>query len=529
MMPDPTPPTLGPGDAAPEGLALGATVDALRHLGVVLATLLGLFVLSYVVPAFERFRPWQPGDALPLASLVTPAEALYAFAGTGSLGGEPASAEVLGGAVSQALAHHEADAPHPGPLVEVPGSLYAGIEVHLEDPEGGLEPFYDALLATARRRPEALTRVAHYGDSSIATDLFTSTLRERFQQRFGDGGHGFVLLAKGYMPYRHRGVEHDASDDWALREIVRNHDPRDRRYGYGGVQYRGRPGSWARFGTTDRGTVGHAASRFELWFQRYPRGGLVKLRVDGQEALTVNTRGPEPPAGEPRLSDDVATLQVPDGPHAFEVRFGGRGQPRLYGVVLEREGPGVVYDSLGLGGARAPRLLNYDADHIRGQLQRRGANLLVLGFGGNEASDPLTEERYEAEYGRVLERMHAGREDLGCLVLAPLDQGTRDNRGRVITLPNVPLIVRAQRRAAAAAGCAFFDTFAAMGGEGSMGRWLRANPRLAMGDLRHATPAGYAALGNLLFEAIMEGFAAYLAGLPDAARAIHTPASPSAP
>ncbi len=527
-MPDPATHAAGASraslDPSPEG-----TVDALRHLGVVLATLLGLLGLTYVVPAFERFRPWQPGDDAPLASLFTPAEALYAFAGTGSPGGEPVSADALGSAVTQALETRADDAAPLGPLVEVPPALYAGIEVHLEDPDGGLTPFYEALLRTARRSPEAMTRVAHYGDSSIATDLFTSTLRERLQQRFGDGGHGFVLLAKGYMPYRHRGVEHEASDDWALREIVRNHDPRDRRYGYGGVQYRGRPGSWARFATTERGPVGHAAARFELWFQRYPRGGLVKIRVDGEETLTVNTRGPAPPEGERGLSDDVAVVEVPDGAHRFEVRFGGRGQPRLYGAVLERRGPGVVYDSLGLVGARAPRLLNYDEEHIRAQIARRGVNLLVLGFGGNEASDPLTEERYEAEYRRVLARMHGGREDLGCLVLAPLDQGTRDTRGRVVTLPNVPLIVRAQRRAAAAAGCAFFDTFEAMGGEGSMGRWLRSSPRLAMGDLRHATPAGYAALGNLLFEALMEGFAGYLAERPDAERAIHTPASPSAP
>ncbi|MEM1417491.1 MAG: GDSL-type esterase/lipase family protein [Myxococcota bacterium] len=514
---------------SPEARAALDTAEALRHVGVVVATILGMLVLTYVVPAFQRFRPWQPGDAVPLSSLFTPAEALYAFAGTGSPGGE-GNGEELGAAVQQALGDGQEDAPAVGPLVEIPASVYAGIETHLEDEVGGLGPFYEALLATARREPGAITRVAHYGDSSIATDLWTSTMRERLQRRFGDAGHGFVLLAKGYMPYRHRGIETDASDDWALREIVRNHDPRDQRYGYGGVQYRGRPGSWARFSTAERGDLGTAASRFELWYQTYGRGGLVKIEVDGEEARVVDTRAPETADGSPPpLGDGVEVVEVEDGAHTFEVRFGGRGQPRLYGVVLEREGPGVVYDSLGLVGARAPRLLNYEPGHIAWQIAKRDVDLLVLGFGGNEASDGLTAERYEADYRRVIRRMRAGRADLGCLIVAPLDQATRDERGRVVTLPNVPLIVDAQRRAAADAGCAFFDTWSAMGGEGSMGRWLRASPRLAMGDLRHATPAGYAVVGNLLFEALMEGFASYLAGLPEEARAIATPPSTSAP
>ena len=50
---------------------------------------------------------------------------------------------------------------------------------------------------------------------------------------------------------------------------------------------------------------------------------------------------------------------------------------------------------------------------------------LVLGFGGNEASDTIDPELYEADFQRVVERMRGGRRDLGCLVVAPLDQAGR--------------------------------------------------------------------------------------------------------
>lgn len=485
------------------------TNEALRHLAVVGLTLAFAVVLTYLVPGLERFRPWQPGDPLPLASLFTPAEELYAFAGTGSADEavtqteQEALAEELGAAVARSLG--EAEVAPSGPRVTIDPSEYAGVEVHIEDPTGrGMRPFYAALLETARGEPGAITRIAHYGDSTIATDHVTHTLRRRLQRRFGDAGHGFILIAKGYNPYRHRDIKHRASEAWTLREITRNHLVSDGRYGFGGIQFRGAPGAWARFATDEEAPVGQAVSRMLIFYQRHRRGGDIRYRVDGGEWKTIHTRSEVD-------EDAIETIEVPDGPHRLEIRFGGHGQPRLYGVAFERDGPGVVYDSLGLVGARANRLLNFDAEHIRAQLAARGTDLLILGFGGNDASDNIDRERYEADYRAILRKMRGGREDLGCLVFAPLDQGERDERGRVQTMGTLRDIVAAQRAAALAEGCAFFDTWRAMGGEGAVARWLRSRPRLASGDLRHMTPAGYEVVANLFYKALLEGFAAYVA------------------
>jgi lysophospholipase L1-like esterase len=391
------------------------------------------------------------------------------------------------------------------PRIYIDPSAYEGIEVRIEDPTGhGLTPFYEALLATAEHREGAVTRVGHWGDSSIATDLITHTLRRRLQHRFGDAGHGFHLIASGYMPYRHRDVTHDASEDWLLRELVRDHDEGGA-YGYGGVQFRGRPGSWAKIGTAgEDAPVGRSASRFDLYVQRHPRGGDVMIRIDDGPFRPYDTRAEEP-------TDDVISIALPDGPHQVMLRVGAASAPRLYGAVLERNGPGVVYDSLGMVGARAARILHYDAERIAAQVERRGLHLVVLGFGGNEASDRIQPSVYRADYERVIERMRGGRADLGCLVFAPLDQGMRDTRGRIVSMPTMDAIVRSQREAAFAKGCAFFDTRMAMGGRNSMRDWYQARPRLALSDLRHATPAGYEILGNLFYKALLEGFAGFLA------------------
>lgn len=490
------------------------SLSPLQHLVTVTAFMLAACALTYVVPAMAALRPWIPGEeGVPIARLFEGGGEIPAFAGHGGSYRATASTEVstdrlaetVGDTVARNLGPRPIAAPAtPEDEIRIDPSEYDGISVYIEDPTGdGMRPFYEALERTARGEEGAITRIAHYGDSSIATDLITSTVRENLQARFGDAGHGFVLAAEGYIPYQHRGVRQSSNPaSWDVREVVRRQD-RDGRYGYGGVLSRANAGAWARIGTARRGGVGTKASRFDIYYERWPRGGKLSVRLDRGKQKTISTQAEE-------LGDAVYSIEAPDGPHQIEIRHTRGGPVHLYGVAVERDGPGVVYDSLGLVGARANRLLNYDEDHIRRQLEQRDVDLIVLGFGGNEASDDRTEDAFYEDHVQVLHHMRQGREDLGCLVFAPLDQAHRD-RGRIRTLPTIPRIVSAQRRAAREAGCAFYDTWQSMGGTDAMRRWYKAQPRLAMSDFRHATPAGYEIIGNMFYKAILAGFADYLA------------------
>ncbi|HKU39263.1 MAG TPA: GDSL-type esterase/lipase family protein, partial [Polyangiales bacterium] len=378
-----------------------------------------------------------------------------------------------------------------------------GLERELED-EGGraMRPFYEALLRTARREQGAITRVAHYGDSSVAADEITQTLRRKLQLRFGDAGHGFMLTAKGDMHYVHRDVSHSESDGWEVSSVVRR-GLKSGHYGYGGVVARAYGGEMASWGTVSGKPIGGSVARFEVFYQRFTGGGDLRLSVDDGAPQVVRTRDAE-------TTDAWHSIEVPDGPHELTLRTSG-GEVRMYGVVQERAGPGVVYDALGLVGARADRLLDADPEHMARQIKHRSPDLLVLAFGGNEAgNDWLDPARYAANLRKVLKLMRAGRPEMSCLLFAPLDQAERTPRGRIITLSVLPAIVFTQREVAHSEGCAFYDTWTAMGGEGAMQRWFEARPRLVSSDLRHATPQGYAILGNAYYKALLEGFAQYM-------------------
>jgi len=491
----------------------------LPRLAVAVGTLLACVGLTYAVPFLQEYRPWVPGEQVPLVRLFTFEKAASATAQGTAPGGGPQSDGALTGerareALAVALGSDLADnlgeeagvsVPPAAPSMDVtvaPEEL-KGLVREIEDPSGkAMDAFYEALLRTAQKGPEALTRIAHWGDSTIAADDITHTLRRRLQGRFGDGGHGFILTAKGHMPYRHKDVAHSGKG-WKMQSIIRG-QRQDGRYGYGGVAYRSWGGGHGTYGTVAQEPVGTRVSRFEVFYQAHKGGGNLKWKLDDGEEQVLSTRTDE-------VQDRWHVIEAVDGPHTLTLKAGGHGEVRLYGVAMERSGPGVVYDSLGIVGARASRLKNADADHFAGQLAHRDPDLVILAFGGNEAGDKgMSRTWYHKNLTEVVQFARAGKPGAACLIMAPLDQGEVGPRGRVRTIPLVKKIVDVQREVALEQGCAFFDTFQAMGGSGAMGRWYRSRPRLGWGDYRHATPAGYEVIGNLFYKALLKGFADFL-------------------
>ena len=99
-----------------------------------------------------------------------------------------------------------APASTPAPIVKAgtPPPLF-------DDSAGALDNFYRALARTEARDGGAVTRIVHYGDSPITADLITGDVRALLQARFGDAGHGFLLVDKPWAWYQHDRVKLSAS------------------------------------------------------------------------------------------------------------------------------------------------------------------------------------------------------------------------------------------------------------------------------------------------------------------------------
>ncbi|MEM9462743.1 MAG: GDSL-type esterase/lipase family protein [Myxococcota bacterium] len=494
---------------SPDEEASRMHLSMLRTVGPGMLVLALCVVATYFVPGLENARPWKSGDPRPFWNLLgRPFEAeamaqqqqqvakvdaiaqeVLADDAEPVVQAEPEPVVIIDPDAGFVLPPYE---PHPDDdkAVEQSVELFAGTE---------LDRFFAALALSDASVAGAITRVVHWGDSAIGIDGIPSAIRKRLQARFGDGGHGFHLMAPPNTSYRHRGIDFSHNDNWGLCFII-NKCRSDGHYGLGGATAYSSGGGQSSFAPDPKHSAGRV-SRFVVHYAMRPRGGRIKLQVDKQEPVYLETAAEQ-------LEDRFHTIEVEDGDHALTVRASGGGRVRIYGVVMERDGPGVVWDGLALVGAFTRRMIEYDPEHLRAQLAERQPELAVLTFGGNDMIRNITSERYEQEYRQVLQRIRTARPDMDCLVMSPLDHGERKGV-RIVSLPVVPRMVDAQRRAAQAEGCAFFDTYMAMGGEGAAGRWFRKTPRLVSGDLSHLTIKGHAVVGEMVYRALMEAYVAY--------------------
>ena len=381
------------------------------------------------------------------------------------------------------------------PKITIPTAAYEGVTASIEDPNGAMRPFYKALEATALKKGK--TRISHWGDSVIAADGMTHMARRLLQTAFGDAGHGFVMVDAGTEWYRQKDVRWN-SKGWKTANVIKK-QARDGHYGYGGVSSRGYAGAWATYGTSKKGPVGGKVSEFHIYHAKMPKQGKLELRVDRGEPTYV-------PMSAETLTDDVYVLKVPDGAHKLKLRALD-GAVRVYGVALERDVPGVVYDGIGMVGARIRRLLNADPEHWKAQLTARAPDLMILMFGGNSLEDKTSIERYEKGYRDAVKRFRDSRPEASCLLMSPVDHGVKIRR-RARTPERLIEMIAAQRRVAFSEGCAYWSAYDAMGGRDSMAGWVKKG--LAEGDYAHLTRQGSMVLGELYFKAVMEGFAAWL-------------------
>jgi lysophospholipase L1-like esterase len=373
----------------------------------------------------------------------------------------------------------------------------------LEDSNGGMNRFYAALWRTERKEAGAVTRVTHYGDSPTTADLITGDIRAQLQARFGDAGHGFILLAKPWAWYQHRGVSLSGAG-WQI--VPATHiEIKDGFFGLGGVSFTAGASARTHIHLDDPGQ-----SRFELYYLQQPGGGTVTVTTQEttRDTARVTTAAEIPTAGDTK-SPGFAPFTVAGGASELELRTVG--QVRLFGLTAEKPGPGVVYDSLGLNGASITVLSHvFNQRHWAAELRQRNPNLVVINYGTNEADfSSFVDKHYEGELREAIRRIRAALPAASVLVMSPMDRGYLTGPGEIETMATIPRIVAIQRRVAAETGCGFFDTFTAMGGAGTMARWYASQPRLVSADFIHPYPAGGKIVATLFVKHIESGLSSY--------------------
>jgi lysophospholipase L1-like esterase len=400
--------------------------------------------------------------------------------------------------------------------------------LELDSRPQALDGLFEKVDALRRKKAGEPVRIAHFGDSHTAADLLTGRVRTLLQGRFGDAGRGFLLFGKpwaGYWPSR---AETGQSEGWtgsnALFIGIAGMESSHGVYGLGG-------GALCT-AEADREAWILLADPGELagtvYFANQPGGGTFVLETGGADPVRISTRTAEKSLGSRpwRMADGAA--------RELRVRTQGDGPVCLLGATVERPGPGLVYDSLGLNGARLTHLGEWDP-WVTPMLADRSYDLLVLSYGSNEAEDDwLDLDDYARRGDDALERLRAALPRADCLLVGAPPSG-RPGEGGPRFHERLLQIRAVQRELAAKHGCAWFDTLRWMGGPKAFADWMenptaivlalangydlatahallyRGGPTpLFAGDAVHLTPSGYDLVADLLYGAFMRSYYRHL-------------------
>ncbi|MFK7998822.1 MAG: GDSL-type esterase/lipase family protein [Polyangiales bacterium] len=364
-------------------------------------------------------------------------------------------------------------------LVGLVLATIASPSLEAQDSESLLGGFHRA-LRQAEQRP---VRVGVYGASHTANDEYTRVLRASLQRRFGDGGLGWFLPSSPFAFYARDGVEL-SGHGWTGHR-VRGRERRRDDYGLAGFFLNTEQGASSRVLLPS-----HGAQSLALSYLQQPGGGRLVVSW-GDEVRQVETSGPR------RTLTVTLTESLGD---ARELELTATGRVRVFGLDMGHA-VGVTVDAFGVPGTRAGDQIPWRERSLVRSQRSRPFDLVVLAYGTNESA---RRER-DSERGalqRVVRGWRARAPNAACLLVGP-GEWPRRRRGQWRPRPRMLEVIAEQRRVAAEEGCAFFDVYTWMGGEGSMSRWVEQG--LALEDHVHFTSRGYARLGSALYAFVVDG------------------------
>ena len=355
--------------------------------------------------------------------------------------------------------------------------------VAIEDYSGNefLSKLRSAFAASRQRN----VMIAFVGDSYIEGDIFTQDVRALLQDTYGGSGVGYVNMYSEFPGFR-RSVRQSGSG-WNVK--VAGHKGYRRGYAWLSEQY-SIPEAEATANASYAGTgkVSHAASwshsTFAFWA---PEGAKVRMRANKGEWQTFTV---DPSDGLQTVAIDSASIK------SFEVSVPAGNSITALGVWLDAS-TGVSVDCMSSRGFSGVTLRDVSSDLCHSLSHAGiGYDLIVLEFGINAMSPGQTDyTSYGKLMGKVIDHIRVCYPDAAILLMGIGDRGEKHG-ANVRSMPGAVAMVNAQRDVARRAGCLFWDTREAMGGDGAIVSWANANPPRANKDYIHLNHHGGSVLAQ---------------------------------
>jgi lysophospholipase L1-like esterase len=336
--------------------------------------------------------------------------------------------------------------------------------------------------------------IVHVGSSHIQADMWSGQLRQRLQTTVPGvkGGRGFIFpytIAKTNNPYWYHP---QYTGSWSTVKNNQRGDTSDLGLaGYSVTTY----DTSATIKVSFRGDVypGYSFNRVKVL---HAMEGSFAVRAWSPDSLVHVEWNTVADKGYTEFEYDryVDTLYLRlERTDSTQSRF------TLRGITLETNDPGFFYHATGVNGANTNQWLRCQL--FSEELALLEPDLVVFSIGINDAHDPdFSADRYMRNYEQLIARVAEASPNAAILLTTNTDSYIRRRYPNKNGMAVRKVMLDLSRKY----GCGVWDTYTVMGGQGSIAKWGRAG--LAQADRIHFNRAGYIALGDLLFSAMMEAY-----------------------
>lgn len=374
------------------------------------------------------------------------------------------------------------------------------LDFDISDSTSALANFFEALneLKKSKRK----VRIAYFGDSMIEGDLISQDLRSYMQSAFSGYGVGYVPVTSVIAGFR-TSVIHSFSN-WTTYNLL-DEVPSSHHLGISGYCFV--PGTMGAVDTTNEksgSTVRYIAAN-KNHIDKFYEIKLLYGKSGDQNYVIIN--GARYKLGG---TDNVNQLVVKsNGPmKAVNATFQCVQPVDVYGFSMESDS-GVFVDNFSFRGNSGLPLSKIPQAIYAQTQQCLKYDLIILEYGLNAVSSKVTDYSwYERGMNNVIAHLRSAFPNTSFLLVSVGDKGYKNN-GVYETDPAVAPMIETQKRLAQKNRIAFWSLFDAMGGNGSMVKWVEGDTALANKDYTHFNFKGAHKVGKLFYEKLMSEYKDY--------------------
>ncbi len=373
----------------------------------------------------------------------------------------------------------------------------------IENDNSSFHFFYKKLFELQETK-KGRVDIVHIGDSHLQADHFSGTIRQKLQLKFGNAGRGLLFpyqVAKSNSPPSYTT---SSNKIWDSKRNVFYDKPLP--IGISGFTIE-TTDSVAEINITvkDQPGLGYSFTKFTLFHEK----GLHNYDITVCDELncskgtllstdtSINSFVSELKFEKP-ISQIILRNRSTDTLHQRSTR--------IYGMMLENDSAGILYNMIGVNGAEYRHYLR--SKYFMQQLPYLNADLVIVSLGTNEAFvagfDPVA---FYKHIDTLITNIKLACPNASVLLTTPADSYRKSRKGKIknpdMEKARVTIINYCLQH-----NLPYWDLYEIMGGFGSMGKWFTSH--LSAKDRVHFNARGYQIQGDLFYKAIMNGFEKYI-------------------